>query len=247
MEQDLSYAELTSDGSHGFDNPVQFYQFSGGSAITHQNVVAGDQLELVIITLSEDGNLGDHVGLNLEIRLVACEQPVATPLTITCPPAVAVPSLANVPPANFAGGNVSDDRDPNPTVTHEGDAVSGNCPVTIGRTYKATDASGNVATCTQIITVNNLFAADAIVWHQPLARNGASEDTDPSAGRTMKYRFKRGSTIPIQVHVLGCNADVTSNANVVGSVAVFGDSNCAGANDANPVPLTSMVSAAEAE
>jgi len=84
---------------------------------------------------------------------------------------------------------------------------------------------------------NASFAADAIIWHQPLARNGASEDTDPSADRTVKYRFKRGSTIPIQIHALGCTADVTSNANVIGSVAVFGDSNCGGANDANSVPI----------
>jgi hypothetical protein len=85
--------------------------------------------------------------------------------------------------------------------------------------------------------LGNLFAADAIIWHQPLARNGASEDTDPSADGTVKYRFKRGSTIPIQVNALGCTADVTSNPNVVGSVAVFGDSNCGGANDANSVPI----------
>jgi hypothetical protein len=84
---------------------------------------------------------------------------------------------------------------------------------------------------------NASFAEDAIIWHQPLARNGASEDTDPSASRTVKYRFKRGSTIPIQIHALGCTADVTPNPNVIGSVAVFGDSNCAGATDANPAPI----------
>jgi hypothetical protein len=84
---------------------------------------------------------------------------------------------------------------------------------------------------------NASFAADAIIWHQPLARNGASEDTDPSAGRTVKYRFKRGSTIPIQIHALGCTADVTSNANVIGKVTVFGDSNCDGAADANATPI----------
>src|SRR5262249_11317686 len=111
------------------------------------------------------------------------------------------------------------------------------CPRVITRTYSVTDACGNVSKCQQTITVNNLFASDAIVWHQPLARNGASEDTDPSAGRTVKYRFKRGSTIPIQVRALGCTADVTSNANVVGSVAVFGDSSCAGANDASTTPI----------
>jgi hypothetical protein len=87
-------------------------------------------------------------------------------------------------------------------------------------------------------TGNSLFASDAIVWHQPLARNGASEDTDPSAGRTVKYRFKRGSTIPIQIHALNCDAaDVTSNANVIGTVTVFGDSNCDGAADANAEPI----------
>ena len=85
---------------------------------------------------------------------------------------------------------------------------------------------------------NASFAEDTIIWHQPLARNGASEDTDPSTGRTVKYRFKRGSTIPIQIHALNCaGADVTSNANVIGKVTVFGDSNCDGAADGNGVPI----------
>jgi hypothetical protein len=53
---------------------------------------------------------------------------------------------------------VSDDQDPNPTVTHEGDVASGACPKTIARTYKATDASGNMATCTQTITVQDTMA-----------------------------------------------------------------------------------------
>jgi hypothetical protein len=82
-----------------------------------------------------------------------------------------------------------------------------------------------------------VFGDDGIVWHQPLARNGASEDTDPSAGRTVKYRFKRGSTIPIQIHALGCAGDVTSNASVIGKVTVFGDSNCDGAADGNATPI----------
>jgi hypothetical protein len=88
------------------------------------------------------------------------------------------------------------------------------------------------------LAAGGLFAEDAILWHQPLGRNSASEDTDPSAGRTVKYRFKRGSTIPIQIHALNCTgADVTSNANVIGKVTVFGDSNCDGAADANAEPI----------
>jgi hypothetical protein len=85
---------------------------------------------------------------------------------------------------------------------------------------------------------NASFADDAVIWHQPLARNGASEDTDPSEGKTMKYRFKRGSTIPIQIHTLDCaGADVTSNANVIGTVTVFGDSSCSVATDGNGAPI----------
>ena len=84
---------------------------------------------------------------------------------------------------------------------------------------------------------NASFAEDAIIWHQPLARNGASEDTDPSAGGTVRYRFKRGSTIPIQIHALGCTTDVTANPNVIGKVTVFGDSNCVGAADNNATPI----------
>ena len=115
------------------------------------------------------------------------------------------------------GDGVLDDQDR--CLCQPGPPENGGCPVISGACPNAS------------------FAEDAIIWHQPLARNGASEDTDPSAGRTVKYRFKRGSTIPIQVHTLGCTADVTSNANVIGKVTVFGDSNCDGAADANAAPI----------
>ncbi len=166
-----------------------------------------------------------------------------TPPTITCPPSVTVaygsePAVATDAAEFLAqGGTISDNCDANGTVTSH-DVANGNCPTVITRTYVVTDAAGNAAGCEQTITVNNLFAEDGMIWHQPLARNGASEDTDPSAGRTVKYRFKRGSTIPIQIHALGCDGgDVTSNANVIGQVTVFGDSNCEGAADGNVEPI----------
>jgi hypothetical protein len=54
----------------------------------------------------------------------------------------------------------------------------------------------------------------------------------------VKYRFKRGSTIPIQIHALNCaGADVTANANVMATVTVFGDSNCDGAMDDSAAPI----------
>jgi titin len=106
-------------------------------------------------------------------------------------------------------------------------------------TATATDPGGNTSEFSVSVNVEpNLFAEDAIIWHQPLARNGASEDTDPSAGGTLKYRFKLGSTIPIQVHAMGADGtDVTANSNVMGKVEVFGDTNCDGVADGNALPI----------
>ncbi len=156
-----------------------------------------------------------------------------TPPSVACPPNVTVAFNALSVPITTA----TDNCDPNPAVTFV-DSAAGICPMIVTRTYTATDASGNVTTCKQIITINNLFATDAIIWHQPLARNGASEDTAPGAGGTLKYRFKLGSTIPIKIHALGCGGtDVTAHANVIGKVDVFGDTNCDGVADGNALPI----------
>ncbi|MCI0538666.1 MAG: Ig-like domain-containing protein [Verrucomicrobiales bacterium] len=73
-----------------------------------------------------------------------------TPPTISCPPNVTVQSI---PPADFAGGTVTDHCDPTPTVTLLSEVANGLDPTTITRTYRATDANGNSASCDQIITV----------------------------------------------------------------------------------------------
>jgi hypothetical protein len=161
-----------------------------------------------------------------------------TPPTITCPSDVSV-AFGSVPaaatnPAGFLaqGGTITDNCDPNGTISSL-DAVRGYCPTVVTRSYVVTDAAGNASSCDQIITVNNLFAEDGILWLQPLARNGMSSDTDPGAGGTLKYRFKLGSTIPIKVHAQGCDGNVSANANVGGKVVVFGDTDMDGVVDAN--------------
>lgn len=86
-----------------------------------------------------------------------------TPPSITCPNAVTVDCLSQVPvPAinltqflTLPGAAVSDGCGMG-TVAHVDDVSAGNCQmsnVTITRTYKATDIAGNMATCTQTITV----------------------------------------------------------------------------------------------
>jgi von Willebrand factor type A domain/Dockerin type I domain len=79
-----------------------------------------------------------------------------TPPEITCPDDVDIQCGGDVPSANFNGLVATDDCDPNPVVTFEGDVSDGNtCPEVITRTYRATDYSGNFAECTQIITIDD--------------------------------------------------------------------------------------------
>jgi hypothetical protein len=158
-----------------------------------------------------------------------------TPPKVTSPPDLSVafgaePAAATTV-ADFLAqdGTIVDNCNPNGAVTSH-DYVMGYCPTVITRTYVITDAAGNGSIpCKQIITVNNLFAEDGILWLQPLARNGASSDTDPGAGGTLKYRFKLGSTIPIKVQAQGCDGNVSANANVIGKIVVFGGTDMNGA------------------
>ena len=78
--------------------------------------------------------------------------------TITCPAAVTVSCAADVPAVNIAAV-VAQDNCSGVTVTHVDDVISNKTCTnrfTLTRTYKATDASGNSATCTQTITVNDV-------------------------------------------------------------------------------------------
>ena len=83
---------------------------------------------------------------------------------ITAPANVTVSCAADVPAANTSAVTATDNCG-TPTVTHVSDVVSNKTCAnrfTITRTYKATDASGNTATATQIITVNDNTAPQII-------------------------------------------------------------------------------------
>ena len=73
---------------------------------------------------------------------------------ITCPANITVSCAANVPPANTASVTATDNCPV--TVTHVSDVITNQTCAsrfTLTRTYKATDASGNNASCSQVITV----------------------------------------------------------------------------------------------
>jgi hypothetical protein len=75
---------------------------------------------------------------------------------ITCLPNITVSCAADVAAVNTASITVADNCPV--TVTHEGDVITNQTcanKFTLTRKYKATDASGNSATCQQVITVND--------------------------------------------------------------------------------------------
>jgi ribosomal protein S26 len=81
--------------------------------------------------------------------------------SISCPANVTVSCASQVPAANINDVSVTDNCGGTSTVIHVGDVASNpTCAnrYTITRTYRATDACGNSATCNQIITVNDQMA-----------------------------------------------------------------------------------------
>ncbi|MGB4847126.1 MAG: T9SS type A sorting domain-containing protein, partial [Saprospiraceae bacterium] len=76
--------------------------------------------------------------------------------TLTCPGNVTVQCASQVPAVNTAGVVTADNCGPVPTVTFVSDVISNQVCTNrfiVTRTYRSTDACGNSATCTQIITV----------------------------------------------------------------------------------------------
>jgi hypothetical protein len=79
------------------------------------------------------------------------------PPTITCPPNLSFQCASLVPPFNIATVTAADNCGP-PSVTWVSDVISNQTCVNryiLTRTYRATDGSGNSASCAQTITVND--------------------------------------------------------------------------------------------
>jgi len=74
-----------------------------------------------------------------------CENDTEPP-TIVCPPDTSDPS-------NSGNAEAIDNRDPNPSIAFTDASDPNGCVETIIRTWTATDAAGNTASCTQTITI----------------------------------------------------------------------------------------------
>jgi hypothetical protein len=119
---------------------------------------------IVLVTAPETGDT-----CTFKVKVNDIEVPV-----ITCPANLTVSCKAEVPPVNPTG-IVATDNCGAPVVTHISDVVSDSTCAnryTITRTYKATDASGNSATCVQVIRVqdntppqiNNMTISQTALW-----------------------------------------------------------------------------------
>ncbi|MBI5387106.1 MAG: HYR domain-containing protein [Verrucomicrobia bacterium] len=78
-----------------------------------------------------------------------------TPPTIACPSDAIVQCDGAIPPPNPGAVVATDLCSTNATVIWAGDVTNGTVVKTITRTYRATDACGNVAECSQNITVQD--------------------------------------------------------------------------------------------
>jgi hypothetical protein len=104
------------------------------------------------VNCSATDSIGQTASCSFTVKVEDNENP-----TLICPPDLIVTCASEVPPADFAGGTVTDACDPTPVVNHVGDVPSGSSPTVITRTYQASDASGNTSTCVQLITVTGLL------------------------------------------------------------------------------------------
>src|SRR5205823_228388 len=142
----ITYAQFSSEGGVASDN-CQI------ASITYQDMAGGS----CPITVTRTFVVRD--GAN---NSASCQQIITihdqTAPTISCAGPVTVSCTSLVPAADASSVTASDNCGGTPTVVFVSDATSSQTCAnryTITRTYKASDACGNTAACTQTITVDD--------------------------------------------------------------------------------------------
>ena len=130
-----------------------------------------------------------------------------TPPVISCPTNVTVESGQPTDPGSTGMATASDTCDSTPAVTFA-DAVSGNCPQTITRTWTATDSSGNSNSCVQIITVQDTTppVLSGVPTGSNLGCNPTNLPTDASVTALVSATDNSGSATINVTHVDGGTA-----------------------------------------
>ena len=125
-----------------------------------------------VITYSDVTVLGSCPGSSILSRtwtardasgnLSACVQTITiqdvTPPVITCPGNKSVNCDESTDPTVTGTSTATDNCDPSPVITYNDAISAGSCPGNhnISRTWTARDACGNISTCVQIITIQDI-------------------------------------------------------------------------------------------
>lgn len=100
------------------------------------------------------------------------------PPVLTCPDDITMECEESTDPSNTGFASAVDDFDPDPTLNYS-DAVAGNCPTVISRTWTAVDNNGNTSDpCVQTITVEDTTPPEITCPDDIMVLEG--ESTDPS-------------------------------------------------------------------
>jgi hypothetical protein len=121
--------------------------------ITYSDTVtAGScpQAKTIVRRWKAKDRCGNKSTCDQTIQVVDSTKPV-----ITCPPNKTVASALAADPQATGTATATDNCDPAPTISYSDVLTTRTCPdsSTIARTWKAKDACGNEATCTQTITI----------------------------------------------------------------------------------------------
>jgi len=118
-----------------------------GPSVTYSDATAGNTITRTWTATDACGNSDNCV------QTITIDD--TTPPVITCPANVTIECDESTDPANTGTATATDNCDSSPTVTYTDSETAGNCPQekTITRTWTATDADDNSASCQQTITV----------------------------------------------------------------------------------------------
>jgi hypothetical protein len=134
-----------------------------------------------------------------------------TPPTISCPSNVTVECGQSIAPSSTGMATASDICDAIPTATFT-DAVSGNCPQTITRTWTATDYSGNSNSCVQIITIQDTTAP--VIACPPDKQLQCGDSTAPANTGTATATDNCSGNVAITFTDVATPANCTGNAGI---------------------------------
>ena len=143
----------------------------GSVTVTYADSLSGSCPEVLTRTWTAEDDCGN---------IATCVQTISkvddTPPTIVCPPNVTVDCNAPTDTSSTGGSATATDACGGVTISYT-ETITGSCPEILTRTWTAEDDCGNVATCDQIITIEDSDPPEIICPDDLTLDCGSSTDT----------------------------------------------------------------------